>query len=446
LSVDTVANSITISAGNPWGAPKKSTFTLTSSTTITADGATVSLANLTAGALVCIQTSSSAATTPTSITVVDPRVGGTVTAVDTTGDTITITDPTGATKTFSFTSSTMVSEDGSAGTIADITAGAHVQLVLSALGGTVLGIQSDSVPDGNPPENPEPPVGPGGKVVAIDATADTITLQNGVGIQTVYTANSATTVTLDGAASQFSAIVVGDFAQLQLSSDGTTVTGIEANDQVKPSAGGTGDTGGGQTNPAPPVQLFGSIISVDSAGDKVTFQVAGSGASTAYALGSGAEITVDGAVSALSAVVAGDNAHLVLSADGTSIVRLDASDKINPSAPPAQSGPSGNGGDPASAGPKGLVLSVDIDAATITLQSNEGAQTTYTLSSSASVMLDGTSSSLAAVVGGDHAQLTLDTAGTSVIVVQATDQAPPPGGPGGPSGPGGPQGNPGAGQ
>ncbi|HET6246193.1 MAG TPA: hypothetical protein VFE47_00695 [Tepidisphaeraceae bacterium] len=437
VSVDTTADTITVSATNPWGPVKQTTFKLTSATTISADSATVTLADLSAGTLVCVQTSSTDASTATSITAIDKRVGGVVSAIDTTADTIAITDPSGTATTFSISSSATVTLDGTASTLASVTVGANVQLTLSALGGTVISIQSNpqAVPPANggtPPAPPVVPSGIGGSVVSVDTTADTITIANGIGTQTTFTLAGSATVDLDGASSTLSALVAGDRVELTLTTGATTVASIEASDQTTPPPNPTNPG-----TPAAPSAVFGLVVSVDTTADTITIQCAGAASPTTYTLSTTATVSLDGATSTLGALIAGDSAGLQLASDGVTVNSVTASDQGQPAGPggPPPTGSTGTPGQNLS--PFGQVASVDTTADTITIADRSGTSTTYTLSSTATVNLDGKASTLSALVAGDQAKLQLSSDGTSVISIQATDQAPPPVMPGGPGGPGG---------
>ncbi len=491
ISTDATADTITLTASNPWGPPKQTTFKVTSTTAITADGNTVALSALTAGTLVAVQTSGADSTTATSITALDRRVGGVVTAIDTTADTITIKDPSGTSTTYTVSPTATVTLDGTASTFSAITTTLHVQLKLAALDGTVTSIISDpqdssgggpgdsgnpggSAGDptsgagnpggtsGNPGGNPTQ-LGPHGTVVSVDTAADTITLQVGTASPTSYTLTSTATVTLDGAASTLSALVAGDNAGLQLSSDGTTVAAIQANSpgtSANPGGntgdptGGSGNPGGSSGNPGGnPTQLgpYGTVVSVDTTADTITLQ-SGAGSSTTYSLASTATVTLDGAASTLSALGAGDNAGLQLSSDGKTVTAIQAN---SPSAsgdpgtptgsPPAGSGntgaPTGNppagsgnsggptggsgnpGGNPAPLGPHGAIVSADATTDTITLQAGTASPTTYTVASTATVTLDGAASSLSSLVAGDNAGLKLSSDGVTVIAIQANSPA-----------------------
>ena len=380
ISVD--ATTIAISAANPWGPPKKTTFNVSATTTITADGAAVSLASLTTGTLVSIQTSSTDATTATSITAIDKRVGGTVTAIDTTANTIAIADRSGAATTYTLNAAVTVTLAGVASTLAAVTTSTHVQLKLSAIDGTVLSIETD--PQENlvvpPPPNgmPTQPSGVGGVVVSVDSTANTITLKNEDAIQTTYTLAATGTVTLDGVASTLSAIVAGDLTQLQLSADGTTVTSVAAlSPQTNP--GNPGDGG-----PVMPLGVGGPIVSVDATANTITLNTPG-GTPTTYTLSATATITLNDATNALSALAAGDLAWLQLSADGTTVTSIHATAMPNPGGPdqpPVQTPPTM----PPPVG--GSVTAVDSTGDTITIQDGDRS-TTYALGASTVVTLNG---------------------------------------------------------
>ena len=142
VSVDTGANTITISVGSEHAAPQNETFTLAAGAAITADGAAVTLADLAAGTWVRIATDPNDATIATAISAISRRAEGNVTAVD--ASTITVAHDHGIPQVFNVDSNTKVVINGVAGTLADITVGMEVHISVSSLDATLAtGIQAD---------------------------------------------------------------------------------------------------------------------------------------------------------------------------------------------------------------------------------------------------------------------------------------------------------------
>ena len=119
--VSVTPTTITVARTSEHHNTKQDTFTVTSATTITADGTAVDLSSLTAGTWVGIQTSSADTTTATSITIINHHIEGTVTAVDTTANTLTLTGEEGGSTTYTLTSGAIITVDGTSSTLSAVT-------------------------------------------------------------------------------------------------------------------------------------------------------------------------------------------------------------------------------------------------------------------------------------------------------------------------------------
>ncbi len=152
------ATSITVT--NPSGTA--TTYTITSSTTVTKDRATASIADLAVGDDVHIMLSSSSSTTATRIDIVQPSVMGKVSAVS--GNTITITGPNATSQTVIVSSTTTYTKDGASATLDDVTVGSSIfaegsfasSTSTSTLDATSVGIgfAPHAGPGANPPGGP----------------------------------------------------------------------------------------------------------------------------------------------------------------------------------------------------------------------------------------------------------------------------------------------------
>jgi hypothetical protein len=130
------------------------TYAITSTTTVTKDRASSTIAALALGENVHISVSSTDATTATSIDVVPANIAGKVTAVS--GDTISITGPDGTTGTIDVTSSTTYAKSGATASLSDVTVGSFV-FAEGTFGATPTTIDATSVGIGQP----SPGTGPG---------------------------------------------------------------------------------------------------------------------------------------------------------------------------------------------------------------------------------------------------------------------------------------------
>jgi hypothetical protein len=137
------------------------TYAITSTTTVTKDRSSSTLAALAVGENVHITVSSTDATSATAIDIVPANIAGKVTAVS--GDTITITGPDGKTGTIEVTSSTTFAKSGVTATLSDVTVGSFV-FAEGTFGATPTTIDATSVGIGQPAagNGPGPGGGPGG--------------------------------------------------------------------------------------------------------------------------------------------------------------------------------------------------------------------------------------------------------------------------------------------
>lgn len=100
------------------------TYTLTSSTTVTKERQSATLADVTVGESVRLTLSSSSSTTVSAIDIELAHVIGQVTAVS--GNTITVQGPRSGTQTITVSSATTYSKSGASATLADVTVGSFV--------------------------------------------------------------------------------------------------------------------------------------------------------------------------------------------------------------------------------------------------------------------------------------------------------------------------------
>lgn len=144
VSVDTTStpNTITVSLNSEHGQAHQQTFALDPAVTVTADGATSSLASLPPGAWVAIKFSPTDANTAVAIQAFGKRVEGTVSAIDSAAMTITLAGEDGGPNQTYNAVTAAVTLDGITSTLDKITVGSDVHLKLAADGITVLAIES----------------------------------------------------------------------------------------------------------------------------------------------------------------------------------------------------------------------------------------------------------------------------------------------------------------
>ncbi len=130
-SVDTTLDTVTLNI-NRHGTSTQSTYTLSPTATITADGSAITLNQLNAGEKVDLRLDPTTSAV-TAITAVAPRAEGVVTAVDTTNGTVTITSRReGSPTTYTIPAAATITIDGAAGSLAGVTVGSEVELNFSA--------------------------------------------------------------------------------------------------------------------------------------------------------------------------------------------------------------------------------------------------------------------------------------------------------------------------
>ncbi|HWE01727.1 MAG TPA: hypothetical protein VG326_04895 [Tepidisphaeraceae bacterium] len=407
VSVDTTADTITISTPSDKGAAATpTTYTLDPSATITADGAAAALGALADGDAIALTLNAATPAAVTGVVATGAKVGGSITAVDTTAGTITLTPRNGgASATYTIPSSATLTLDGATATLAGIVAGSSVKVQLSALSATTaLSVTARTKPAGGAGSSGFGWGGIGqhisfGTLVSVDTAADTITLSNpfdSSGTSTTYTLASTATVSADSAAATLGALAVGDQILLTLgASTPATVTAVKA----------IGKT------------LDGSVTAVDTTAGTITVTPGDAGASTTVTIPSTATINIDGAAGTLAGVTTGSLVHIQYSAlDNTAIT------SVNDFALPAV--PGGNHHNANTV--VGTLVSVDSAAGAITLSgaghgSASGTQTTYTLASTATITADGATATLSALAVGDSVVLSLNsTTPATVATVKAT--------------------------
>lgn len=144
VSVDAVNHTITVATSRGSGSLTQQTFSVDPNAVITADGTAITLAQLPAGVNVSLMFSKTNPALVTSITAIGKSIEGTVRAVDTTAGTITIAaEHNGGTQVLTIPATAVITINGMPGTLAQLTAGAFVQVHFSALDGTtILSVQS----------------------------------------------------------------------------------------------------------------------------------------------------------------------------------------------------------------------------------------------------------------------------------------------------------------
>jgi hypothetical protein len=351
VSVDTAANKITLKVTSEHAAAKQTTFTIGAGATITVDGATATLASLTAGTWVAVQTSSAEPTTVTSIIAFGKRVEGTVTAVDTTANTITLTGHDGGTATtYKVPTTATISFDGASAALSAITVGSEALIKLSASDATTaLSIDAAALPtggdnsgggQGGDPGGPPLPIGGGGgigdlghhggsfgSVVSTDTTAKTITVSLrsdfGPPTQTTFTLATGATVTVDGSAGTLASLVAGEKITWTVSAtDPTMLTAISA-------------VGG---------RVVGIVSAVDATAKTITLQGHEGDPAQTYTLTNAAVVTVSGTTSTLSSVTAGMIVELQLTADDATKALSLTAIPAPLGGPPHDGGPGPDGG------------------------------------------------------------------------------------------------------
>ena len=140
-SVDTGANTITITQRSEHSTAASQTLNLTNSTTITLDGVTTTLASLPTGAWIHLDLSPTSATTVTAIQAFGKRAEGSFVSADAGAKTITVVDhETDSNTTFNLADTFTVTINGAASALANLISGMELRLKFSADNSKVVDI------------------------------------------------------------------------------------------------------------------------------------------------------------------------------------------------------------------------------------------------------------------------------------------------------------------
>jgi Cu/Ag efflux protein CusF len=383
-SIDTTAQTLTIKdlSGD------SKTYPISTTATIKLNGSSTTLSDLNDGMFVNLQLSAYDAKTITEIRAFSLfrlvhdhslEVNATVVSVDTTAQTITVStndQGSSATTTYTVDPSAKITADGAATTLASLLAGANVELTISASSASTaiaIAARSQHV---------------AGTLASVDATAKTITLTSHDGTSTTYPLSDTATIIRDGVASTLSNLVVGDRIGLQLSAfDGKTATAI------------TDTTAAVFTHRR---RAFGTVTAIDTTANTISItNLFGSTTTTTYALDPSATITADGTSASLGQLAAGARVNLLLTTTGTTTT-VAAIIAIQQRA-------------------AGTISAIDATAGTVTITPNNGTVAqTYPVSSTATILLNGTASTLSALIAGDHARAILSALdGKTILTLRA---------------------------
>jgi hypothetical protein len=380
-SVDTGADTVTLKGFND----TKTTYSLSDNATVYINGATSHLGNLDDGNFAEVKLSAFDGKTVTEIDAVSldifghvgHRIQAIVVGVNTTADTITVsTVKNGSTvqTTYTVDSNADITADDSDTVLGDLKAGAHVQLTVnpnSSTDVTAIKASSQFVL---------------GTVGAVDAVANTLTLNRQSGITSTYPVGANATITINGSAASLGAIAAGSHAQITLSAfDGQTATLIA--DRTAAAFHGNAH------------KVHGAVTAVDPVANTITVSLTlGGAASTAtYTLASGATVTADGAPTPLATLLPGAQVVVTLSAaSAVAATSIAATSQVA----------------------NGLVTNVDAVAGTITLAAHAGAAAaTYPVGSTAAITLNGAAVSLASIVAGSRVVLHLSALDAKTVTV-----------------------------
>lgn len=353
-SVDAVASTLTIATAGRHGQVTLTTFNVSPTATITIDGAAATLDQLVASVKVNLQADPADATTLTSITATGQKVEGCVLSVDTAAGTLTLAGRHGAAgTTYTIGKDAVITVNDQAGALAGLAVGAAVKVQLSALDSTQVLSVDANVRDVF------------GTVVSVDAVAGTITVSSsrsrGKATQTTCNVSPTASIMVDGTTATLDQLVAGVKVTLKADPmDAALVASITAVGQ----------------------KVEGRVLSVDTVAGTVTLAGRHGAAGATYTVGKDAVITVNDQAGALAGIAAGAQVEIQLSAlDSTAVIAVDAkvSDVF------------------------GTVVSVDSIAGTITLSAStrgKAAQTTYAVSPTATIVIDGVVATLDQLVAG----------------------------------------------
>lgn len=359
-SVDTTARTITLTVLGDKGATSTKTFTVTDTTTITANDQPLALGNLPVGLKVFIVANPAAPTVATKIVAVAASTEGKVLSVDTTLNTITLAGQDGKpARTFTVSSTATITVNNVPATLADIAVGTQVKLQLWALDPTVaVGIRaekSDGGGDGGGVHDHKA----AGAVVSVDTTANTITITGEPGgPNRTFTLAAGATITVDGVATTLGNLPANVKVVLSLNeATPPLVTSIVASGKV----------------------VEGKVSAVDPVGGTLTLAGHEGLPATTYAIPATAKITLDGAVVTLDKILVGDEVRIQLSAVDGSVLAVSAH----------TDGGDNNQGDEG----HGAVVSVDTLNSKITLSVQKDGQpaqqVTFSVDPAAKIKLDG---------------------------------------------------------
>ncbi|HEY5111078.1 MAG TPA: DUF5666 domain-containing protein, partial [Acidimicrobiales bacterium] len=186
-----------------------STYTLTPTTTYTEGQSASTLASLVVGDRADINASPSAPTTATSVNIELAQLFGTVKAIS--GSSITISDPQGFNRTIVVSSSTTYSNDGAAGTLADVVVGSRIA-AQGTIDANLTSLDAVSVAVGTAGHKDST----SGVVTAV--TSSSVTIQGKDNALTTYTFTPTTTFSEGSVTLSASSLVVGDRVDVEVDS------------------------------------------------------------------------------------------------------------------------------------------------------------------------------------------------------------------------------------
>jgi hypothetical protein len=190
-----------------------STFTLTPTTTYTEGKSASTLASLVVGDRADINAAASAPTVATSVNIELAQLFGTVKTVS--GNTITISDPQGFSRTIVVSSSTTYTNDGAAGTLADVVVGSRIA-AQGTIDANLTSLDAVSVAIGTAGHKEFA----SGVVTAV--TSSSVTIQGKGSALTTYTFTPTTTFSEGSVSLSASSLVVGDRVGVEVDSSAPT--------------------------------------------------------------------------------------------------------------------------------------------------------------------------------------------------------------------------------
>ena len=157
VTVDAVANTVTVSTANRKGVVAQNTYTISPTAVLAIDGADAKLAQFIPGLNVKLQFDPTDPTIVISMAAIGQQVEGRVTAVDTTAGTITLAGRKGTATTYTLGAGAAVTVNGQAGALAGIAVGFEAQIRVSALDATACPSRPKANLPGAPPSSPLTP-------------------------------------------------------------------------------------------------------------------------------------------------------------------------------------------------------------------------------------------------------------------------------------------------